>query len=451
MKQRTLDMTSGPMFGNILRFSLPLAAGNLLQLTFNACDTMVVGRFAGDSCLAAVGSTGSLTSLLTMLFIGLSVGSNVIVGQRLGANDREGAANAVHTSLMVALLSGLFLAVFGVLISKPALRLMKSPDDIIDLAALYMRIIFLGMPANLVYNFGAAILRAKGDTRRPLYCLIVTGAANVALNVLFVAGFHWDVAGVALATILSQYASASFVWLLLLREEGAIRLIPAALSIDSSTLWAIARVGLPSGLQSIMMSISNVFIQTRLNELGSVVLAGSAASSGVENYVAAISYGIGQADVAFVSQNYGAGKYDRVRKVFWMTFALSLVITALCGAGAWVLAPYVFRLFSRDPAVIAAAAERFFWIGVLHAVGCIYDFPTHTLRGMGSSSGPMVCSVIGICGLRVFWMTVIFPLRPLASTIYMSYPLSWLLTGGIVSCMLFYRLRRLRCPAPADH
>jgi len=356
---------------------------------------------------------------------------------------------AVHTSVTLALLSGIFLAFLGILISYPALQAMKSPDDVIGLATLYIRIIFLGMPANLLYNFGAAILRANGDTKRPLYCLTAAGGANVVLNLLFVAVFHWDVAGVALATILSQYASAFFILRMLTQESGDVRLKLRELSLDWNSLKEICRIGLPSGLQSIMMSISNVFIQTRLNELGSTVLAGSSASSCVENYVAAISFGIGQANVAFVSQNYGAKRYDRVRRVFFLTFSLSLGVTALCGAAAYLAAPYVFRLFSDDPAVIAAAVERFFWIGVLHVVGCVYDFPTHTLRGMGNSAGPMICSVLGICGLRILWMTVVFPLRPAASTIYMSYPLSWLITGCVISLMLAVQLKKLRENAPA--
>lgn len=327
MAQKSLatDLTTGPMLKKIVLFSLPLAASSILQLLFNAADVIVVGRFAGSTALAAVGSNGALINLLVNLFVGLSLGANVVAARCFGAKDEGGVQDTVRTSVTLGLGSGIVLAAAGFLASRGLLELMSCPEDVIELSALYLKIYFLGMPAAMLYNFCAALLRAVGDTRRPLICLAVSGLVNVGLNLVFVIGFHMSVAGVALATIISQAVSAAMVVSLLVKEQGALHLDLHHLGLHQGTLRQILRIGLPAGLQSTVFSLSNVVIQSSINSFGSVIVAGNSAASNLEGFIYTGMNAFAQAAVTFTSQNIGARRYDNLDRVMRNCLLLSLI------------------------------------------------------------------------------------------------------------------------------
>lgn len=446
MKHRNYDMTKGPLLGNIVLFALPLMASSLLQLLFNAADIVVVGRFAGSNSLAAVGSTSSVIFLITNLFIGLSMGSNVICAQYIGARDTDNIHKTVHTSIAVSLISGVLLAVIGFILSRGMMELMGSPEDVIDLAVIYMKIVFLGMPANMLYNFGSALLRAQGDTKRPLYCLTIAGVINVVLNLFFVIVLKMDVAGVALATIISQYISSILVMILLMRDDGPMRLNLKQLSISGAILGKIARVGIPSGLQGMMFSISNVFIQSRINSFGSIVIAGNSAAANIEGFVYTTINSFSQASVTFTSQNYGAGQYTRIRKVNRTCLLLAMLCGGLAGFAAYLAGPQLLGIYSSDTAVIEAGMVRMAFICMVHILSVPMDVVTCTLRGMGYSLQPMIITLIGVCLLRLIWLIVFFPLWPVPVAVYISYPTTWVLTGIVLYVLYIKVCRKL----PAD-
>ncbi len=444
IRAKTADLTTGPLLPKIILFALPLAASGILQLLFNAADVVVVGRFAGSQALAAVGSTSSLVNLLVNMFVGMSVGANVLTARALGAHDNTAVKNTVHTSVLLSLIGGVLLAVIGVCFSRPLLQLMGSPEDVIDLAALYLRIFFLGMPVNMLYNFGASLLRAVGDTRRPLYCLAFSGCINVALNLLFVIVFHMSVAGVALATIISQAISAVLVVRLLLKEEGPLKLDLKALRIHRPALVQIMRIGIPAGLQGTVFSLSNVVIQSSINSFGSVIVAGNSAASSIEGFVYVGMNAFAQASTTFTSQNYGARKYQNIRKVLLVCCGCVLLVGTVLGVGATMAGSALCGLYSSDPAVVAAGVNRLSVICQLYALCGLMDVLSGSIRGIGYSVLPMVVSLIGSCALRLIWVATIFRWVGTINSLYVSYPISWALTTLAHLICFVYAMRKLK-------
>ncbi len=437
-----IDMLNGPVMPKLLSFALPLMLSSVLQLTFNAADVIVVGRFEGDAALAAVGAPGSLINLLITLFLGLSVGANVVVAQCCGAGNYRDTSEAVHTSIALSLLGGVGMGAVGYFLAGTFLAMMKTPAEVLPLATDYMRIYFLGMPANLLYNFGAAILRAIGDTRRPLTYLTIAGVVNVALNLVFVIAFGMGVSGVALATIISQIISAALVILCLIHTDGAIHLDVKRIRLHGDKVWRIAKVGLPAGLQGAMFSISNVMIQSTVNSFGKVTVAGNTTASNLEGYIYVAMNSIYQAAITFTGQNVGAGRYERISRVARDSLLAVFGIGALLGGFLLLFKGWLFRIYTDDASVIAAATVRTRVIASTYFLCGMMDTMVGMLRGMGSSVMPMVMSVLGVCVLRIVWILFIFPLSPTLDTLYISYPVSWTITLAAHTCCYFYVKRK---------
>lgn len=429
---RTMDMTQGRLLTQVLVFALPIMLSGILQLLFNAADTIVVGRFAGNEALAAVGSVGSLNNMIISLFIGLSVGANVLVARYTGSRNDRAVSDTVHTSVLLSLVGGVLLMIIGVALARPLLELMGSPEDVIDLAVLYVRIIFLGMPVQMLYNFCAAILRAVGDTQRPLYYLTIAGVVNVLLNLVFVILFHLSVAGVALATIISQAISALLVTRALLNMEGPTRLFLNRLRIHPGKLREIIRIGLPAGIQSSVFSLSNVVIQSSVNSFGSVVIAGNAASSNVGNFVYQAMNTFQQAITCFAGQNIGARKPRRIVSAMKVCMFWAVSFGLVLGMLSCVFGTQLLSLFSADPAVIAAGMERQIIVCAPYFLCGMMDVMTGALRGIGYSLLPMIVSILGACAFRLFWVFTVFAAYPTLPCLMLSYPVSWLLTFSVL-------------------
>ncbi len=424
-----INMTEGGLLGKLIQFSIPLALSGILQLLFNAADIVVVGRFAGSHALAAVGSTGALNMLIINLFMGLSIGVNVLCARFYGAGQSRDLSETVHTAILVAALSGVVLIGLGISLSRPLLQTMDTPADVIDHSVLYMRIIFAGMPASMLYNFGSAVLRAVGDTQRPLYFLMTAGIINVLLNLFFVIVLHMGVAGVALATILSQTVSAVLVLVCLMRCEGAYRLDVKRLKIYGPKLRDMARIGIPAGIQSSMFSISNVLIQSTVNSFGSVAMAGSTAAGNIEGFLFTTLDAFTQGCQSFVGQNYGAKKLDRVRKIVWMCVVLCTAIGAVLGVTAYLCGKSLLGIYSSDPEVIAYGMQRMAINSALYFTFAPMNIFSGAMRGLGNSLLPMADSILGTCVLRVAWVYTVFALFPSWQMLFISYPASWALTG----------------------
>ncbi len=430
-KQHSIDMCSGSIADKLLLFALPLMASSLLQLLFNAADVVVVGRFAGKEALAAVGSNTSLINLLINLFVGLSVGTNVVVARDLGAGRHDRVGESVHTAMTLALASGAVMSLLGVALARQLLEWTSSPTDVIDLASVYLRIYFLGLPANFVYNFGAAILRAQGDTQRPLYFLTFAGMVNVGLNLLFVIPLQMSVAGVALATIIAQYISAALVVRCMIREQGPLHLDLKRLGLSRRVVGQIIQVGLPAGFQGVVFSLSNVVIQSALNSFDDAVLvAGSSASANIEGFVYVSMNAFYQAAITFVGQNYGAAKCDRVDKAACQCVGFAVVFGLVLGNLAYLFgAPLAGIYAPGEPEVIQQALVRMLYICCPYFICGVMDTLVGVLRGLGSSVIPMVVSIIGACGLRLLWVAVVFPVYRTPASLYLSYPITWTVTG----------------------
>ena len=433
-----MDMCNGPILKKLLIFTLPLMCSSMLQLLFNAADIIVVGRFAGDNSLAAVGSTTSLILLLSNLFIGLSVGANVLAARYFGAKRGNELSKTVHTSLLLSLISGLALAVIGVIASKPILMLMDTPDTVIDLSALYLRIYFLGMPATLFYNFGSALLRAKGDTKRPLMYLSFAGITNVSLNLLFVAAMNMDVAGVAIATVTSQCISAFLILRCLIHETGGFRFSFKKLRLHKDKLKMILQIGLPAGIQSTLFSLSNVIIQASINSFGDVSMAGSAAAANIEGFVYVAMNSFYQAALSFTSQNVGAGRYERINKIMIKSVACVTVTGLVLGNFAYLAGNTLLGLYTTSHAVVLEGLKRMSYVSVWYFLCGIMDTLVGVLRGLGYSVVPMLVSLVGACLLRIVWIMTVFqiPQFHLLDTVYISYPVTWTIT--IVAHFIFY-------------
>lgn len=420
-----MDMTSGPILLNMIRFSIPLMFSSVLQLLYNAADMVVVGRFAGSTALAAVGATGAITSLLVNLFLGLSVGASVAVAQHYGANRYKDVSESVHTTVALSLLGGTVIGLIGILLARPLLMAMGTPEDVLDLAVLYMAIFFAGMPANLTYNFAAAVLRAVGDTKRPLYYLTLAGLINVILNLVFVIGFRMSVAGVALATVISQVVSMVLVIICLIRTEGAVHLDLRKLRLHGDKVVQIARIGLPAGLQSSMFSISNTLIQSSINSFGSAAIAGNTAAGNVESFVSVPLGAFHQAAMSFTSQNYGAKKPERLGRIAWCGSFLVLSVGFVMGILTVIFGRPLLGIYASDPAVIEWGMTRMKVMTWLCFVGSVGEIFVSGLRATGNSLFPMLMSILTICVFRVIWIYTVFAAYPTETVLYMSYPISW--------------------------
>lgn len=425
-----MDLTSGAILPKMLRFSLPIMASGVLQLLFNAADIIVVGRFAGDNSMGAVGSTSALINLFTNLFIGLSVGVNVIAARSHGANSKDDMQDIVHTSILLSLICGVLLAAIGAVFAPQMLELMETTDAQLPLAVTYLRIYFLGMPAMMVYNFGAAILRAVGDTKRPLYYLITAGIINVLLNLLFVIAFKMDVAGVALATIISQCISAMLIVICLIKENGAIHLDFKKLKLHGLVMKAVARVGLPAGFQGMIFSLSNVVIQSSVNLFGETVVSGNSAAMSIEGFIYMAMNTFYQAAISFTGQNVGAKKYRRIPRILLCSQGCVLVTGLVLGWAAYFFGRPLLSIYSSSADVIDAGMVRVGIIVTTYALcGCM-DVMVGMMRGIGYSIMPMIVSLVGACGLRILWIATVFqiPEHHKITTVYISYPITWAVT-----------------------
>lgn len=441
-KSYEIDMCNDPLLGKIMLFTLPLMLSGILQLLFNAADVIVVGRFAGNESLAAVGATGALTNLLVNLFIGLSVGANVLVARYYGGKQEEEVSQTVHTSILISAAGGIFLAILGIVAARPLLLMMDTPENVIGHSVLYMRIYFLGMPVMLLFNFGSAILRAIGDTRRPLAYLIIAGVINVALNLCFVIVFHMGVAGVALATVIAQCVSTSLILRCLVHSEGCFRLCPDKLHMNWDKFGKIAAIGLPAGIQGSLFSISNVLIQSSVNSFGSVAMAGNTAGSNVEGFVYTAMNSVHQTAVSFVGQNLGGRRYDRINMILIECLLFVTAIGLIMGNGAVFLGNHILGFYSPDPQVIFYGMQRMEIICTFYCLCGIMDVLVGCIRGLGYAVMPMIVSLLGACAFRVVWIYTIFRWNRTLHTLYISYPVSWALTAFThLICFIIVRSR----------
>ena len=425
-----MDMVHGPITSKVLIFTVPLVLTGILQLLFNAADVAVVGQFSSSNSVAAIGSTSSLINLLISLFMGIGVGVNVLVARYYAIDHKKDVSETVHTSIAVSLIAGTLLAITGIVLARRLLVLMGSPDDVIDLSTLYIRIYFLNMPANIIYNTGASILRAVGDTKRPLYFLIISGSINVLLNLITVIFFHMDVAGVALATSVSIYVSAALIMLTLIRSSGSFAFSWKKMKITPDKLKKILIVGLPAGLQGTVFSISNVLIQSSINSFGSIAMAGNAASGNIEGFVYVSMNSFYQACVTFTSQNYGVRDMERVKKVLKNCLVLVMITGLILGNSAYFFGNTLLSVFTRDPEAIAFGLKRLSVICTLYFLCGMMDTVCGSVRGLGSSLAPMIVSVVGVCMLRILWIFTVFQIPGLHNLVvlYFSYPITWIVT-----------------------
>lgn len=443
-KRYSLDMTNGPFLNKILFFSVPLMLTGLLQLAYNTADIIVVGRFVGKEALAAVGSTGSLVNLFLNVFLGLSMGSGVMVARHIGERDENKVQECVHTAMLLSIICGIIVGILGFFGSAGMLKLMNAPEDVIDLAALYLKIYFLGSPGLLAYNFGAAIVRSTGDTKRPLYILTFSGLINVALNLVLIIVFKLGVSGVAIATIVSQYVSAILIILYLSRMPNSCKLILKKLKFNKTELKSILRLGLPAGIHSSLFSVSNVVIQSTVNSFGSVAMAGIAAGSNYDSYVYTCTNAIAQTTMTFSSQNMGAKKYSNIGRVYRHCLILTTVIGVVMGILGCVFGNQIVGLFSDDPEVIAIGADRLLLIMPFYFFCSLMDVAASQIRGIGKSFEPMIVSLLGACGIRIFWIYFILPLNKTLTMLYWAYPVSWAVTFFVQFAMYFIIKRKMK-------
>ena len=443
-------MCNGPLLGKILLFSVPLMLSGILQLLFNAADIVVVGQFAGNEALAAVGSTGSLNNLIVNVFMGLSIGTSIMVARYYGAQDWKSIREIVHTSMLVSFICGVALIFIGIFLAAPLLELMGTPPECLDQAVLYMRIIFIGMPAQMVYNFGAAILRAVGDTRRPLLFLLAAGIVNVLLNLFFVIVFHMDTAGVALATIISQSISAVLVVLCLMRSHTPYRLRFRRLRVRKAQLLQIIRVGLPTGIQGAVFSVSNVLIQSSINSFGSLAVGGNTAASNIEGFVYTSMNSLYQASLSFTSQNVGAGKLQRVVPILLRCLGVVLTVGVGLSGLALLFNHQLLGIYSSDQEVIRYGLGRLEVVCATYFLCGMMDVVCGSVRGLGSSVVPTIVSLTGACGLRILWIYTIFAENRTLFFLYLSYPITWVITfSAHLVCFFIFLHRRKKRAAQA--
>lgn len=445
-KKYEMDMCNGPILRKMLMFAIPLICSSVLQLLFNAADVIVVGRFAGDNSLAAVGSTSSLINLLVNFFMGLSIAANVLVARYYASKQEQHLFETVHTAIALSVISGMILTVVGLVATPTLLRWMQTPEEIIDLAVIYLRVYFVGITAMMVYNFGAAILRAIGDTRRPLYFLLIAGVINVSFNLFFVIVLKWGVFGVGFATTISQTISATLVVRCLMKEEGGIHLALKELKVYREKFFMILRIGLPASFQSILFSLSNVLIQSSVNSFGATVVAGNSAAANLEGFVYVGMNAFYQSAISFTSQNMGAGKYERINKILFAAQGCVIVVGTILGIGCYTAGPVLLKLYTDSDAVVAAGMVRLSIISVPYALCGIMDVMVGVLRGLGYAVVPMIVSLVGACASRLVWLATVFQIERYHTieTVYWIYPISWIFTAIVhIICYLIIRRKIL--------
>lgn len=436
-----IDMCNGSIMDKLISFSLPLMLSGILQLMFNAVDIVVVGRFSGSQALAAVGSTTALINIFTNLFIGISLWANVLAARFYASGKEKEMSETVHTAITLALISGIIMAGVGLLLAKLALELMGTPSDVIELSTLYMRIYFCGMPFFMLYNYGAAILRAVGDTKRPLIFLIISGVANAGLNMILVIIFHMGVAGVGIGTVISQLISCILVLRCLYKSEGCYQLRFSKLRIQKVYLRQIFQVGIPAGIQSTVINFSNALLQSSVNSFGSTAMAGYTAANNILGFLYASVNAVTQACMSFTSQNYGVGKYKRMDRVLINCLILSVVISGVLGCGSYAFGTEILKVYTEDPKVIQCGLEILSMTTVTYFLCGIMDLFPGALRGMGRSGVPMILSIIGTVGTRIVWIFMLFPQHRSLKFLFISYPASWLFTI-VMQVICFYFVRK---------
>ena len=436
-----IDMCNGTLMDKLISFSLPLMLSGILQLLFNAVDIIVVGRFTGSQALAAVGSTTALINIFTNLFIGISLGANVLAARFYASGKEKEMSETVHTSITLALISGLVMALVGVLLARFALNLMGTPDDVIDQSVLYMRIYFLGMPFFMLYNYGAAILRAVGDTKRPLFFLVISGMTNAVLNLVLVIVFHMGVAGVAIGTIVSQLISSILVLRCLYTSNTSYRLYFSKLGIKTQYLKQIFQVGIPAGIQSTVINLSNALLQSSVNSFGSVAMAGYTAANNIFGFLYMSVNAVTQSCMSFTSQNYGVKKLKRMDRVLLDCMILSVCVALTLGCGAYFFGPELLKIYTSEADVIRCGVEVLAFTTVPYFCCGIMDLLPGALRGMGHSGVPMILSIIGTVGTRIVWIFGLFPAHRSLSFLFISYPVSWILTI-LMQAVCFYFVRK---------
>lgn len=423
--KKVVNMLEGPLLGPIFLFAMPLFITSVLQLAFNAVDIIVVGKFTGHHALAAVGATGPVINLLVTMFMGISIGASVIMGQNVGARDFKNAQDTLHTAIGISILGGILVLFAGIFTAMPLLRLMQTPPEVIELSGEYLKIYYIGMPGFMVYNFGSALLRAIGDSRRPMYFLTISGVFNVICNLIFVIVFKMGVAGVAIATTISQYIAAALIVASLLKADGYMKLSFDKIRISKDKALGMLKIGLPAGFQGALFSISNILIQSGINSFGSVVMAGNTAAGNLEGFVYMGMNAVYQTSLSFTSQNMGAKQYDRVKKIFWTCVRVVIVVGLVLGVGAWIFGDKLLRLYTDEPEVIKYGVERLGVVSATYFLCGIMDTMVGGLRGMGYSITPMIISLTAVCILRMIWIATIFQSIHTPVILYLSYPLSW--------------------------
>lgn len=424
--KKVVNMLEGPLLGPIFLFAMPLFITSVLQLAFNAVDIIVVGKFTGHHALAAVGATGPVINLLVTMFMGISIGASVIMGQNVGARDFKNAQDTLHTAIGISILGGILVLFAGIFTAMPLLRLMQTPPEVIELSGEYLKIYYIGMPGFMVYNFGSALLRAIGDSRRPMYFLTISGVFNVICNLIFVIVFKMGVAGVAIATTISQYIAAALIVASLLKADGYMKLSFDKIRISKDKALGMMKIGLPAGFQGALFSISNILIQSGINSFGSVVMAGNTAAGNLEGFVYMGMNAVYQTSLSFTSQNMGAKQYDRVKKIFWTCVGVVIGVGLFLGVGAWLFGDKLLRLYTSEPEVIKYGVERLGVVSATYFLCGIMDTMVGGLRGMGYSITPMIVSLTAVCIFRMVWIATIFQSIHTPVILYLSYPVSWI-------------------------
>ena len=440
-KKYEIDMTNGTIMDKLITFSLPLMLSGILQLMFNAVDIIVVGQFSGSRPLAAVGSTSALINLFTNFFIGISLGTNVLAARFFASGKIKEMSDTVHTSILFAAISGVVMMIVGLLFSRFALELMETPDEVIDMAALYLKIYFVGVPFFMLYNYGAAVLRAVGDTRRPLVFLVISGAVNAILNMVLVILFHLDVEGVAIATVISQMISCVLVLRCLCKTDACYQLHFSKLSINGAYLKQIFQVGVPAGIQSTVINFSNVLLQSSVNSFGSTAMAGYTAANNIFGFMYVSVNAVTQACMSFTSQNYGVGKYKRMDRVLRDCMILSVSVSLIMGILVYVFGPELLHIYTSEEDVIQCGMEILTYTTLTYFFCGLMDLFPGALRGMGHSTVPMILSIVGTVGLRIVWIFLLFPHNRSLDFLFISYPASWIITF-IMQIICFYFVRK---------
>ena len=444
MKKYEIDMTQGSLFKNIVTFSIPLMLSGILQLLYNAADVVVVGRFAGSDSLAAVGSTSSLFNLLLNLFMGFATGTSVLVARAYGSKNNAEVSKTVHTAITLSVIFGVSLGAIGFIIARPVLLIMGTPENVIEKATLYIRILFMGMPAKSVYNFGSAILRSVGDTKRPLYFLTVSGLFNVVANLFFVIAFHMDVAGVATATIMAEYISATLVMLCLIKSEGSYRVMPKRIRIYKKQFVEMLKVGIPAAIQGCIFSISNVLIQSSINLFGSVAMAGSSVSGNLEGFVYTSMSAVYQGAITSTGQNLGARNFKRIKKTLWTCLVVVSGFGLLMTAVITLFREPIIGIYTSEADVMEYAIKRLNFVMLPYVMCGIMEISSGIMRGMGHAVTPMVVSILGACGVRILWLATVFQAYKTFEVLFLCYIVSWTITTLAHQVCIFFAFRKLK-------